>query len=283
MKEIVVISGKGGTGKTSVVGSFAVLAENKIMADCDVDAANLYLMLSPEIKEKNDFYSLPKAHIDVNKCTECGLCEEYCRFGAIKNNYIDPVSCEGCAVCSHICPEGAIEMVDTVAGEWYKSSTKYGPLVHARLGIAQENSGKLVAVVREQAKHMAEQNSHELIITDGPPGIGCPVIASLGGASVCLIITEPTLSGLHDMERTLDLADFFDIPAMVCVNKWDINKENTHKIEETCKKREVPFAGTISYDSSVIEAANQGKPIIEMKSNIGEEISRLWQNVYNNL
>lgn len=283
MKELVVISGKGGTGKTSITSSFAVLADNKVMVDCDVDAANLHLLLSPRIKERHEFYSLPKAGINRDKCLECGLCEEYCRFGAIKDYSVNPYGCEGCAVCSHICPEGAIEMVDTVAGEWFKSDTQYGPLVHAKLGVAQENSGKLVALVRRQAAETAKELDYDLLITDGPPGIGCPVIASLGGASLALVITEPSLSGIHDLERTLDLADFFGVPAMVCVNKWDINQENTESIKKICRNRKIPFAGQISYDSTVMLAATRGKPVIKMTSSVVNEIVALWEKVFETL
>lgn len=283
MKELVVISGKGGTGKTSIVSSFAVLASNKVMADCDVDAANLYLLLSPRTKERHEFYGLPKARIDREKCNDCGLCEEYCRFGAIKDNTVYPYGCEGCAVCSHICPAGAIEMVDNVAGEWFRSDTRYGPLVHAKLGVAQENSGKLVTVVRKQAENTAMELGCDLIITDGPPGIGCPVIACLGGATMSLIITEPSLSGIHDMERTLDLVAFFGVPAMVCVNKWDIDQENTEHIKEICRQRKVPFAGQISYDSTVMLASARGKPVIEMPTAVVDEIVDLWEKVFASL
>lgn len=283
MKELVVISGKGGTGKTSIVSSFAVLARNKVMADCDVDAANLHLMLSPQIKERHQFYGLPKARIDREKCVDCGLCEKYCRFDAVKDNHVNPLACEGCAVCSRICPEGAIEMVDTAAGEWFKSDTGYGPLIHARLGAGQENSGKLVALVRKQAEKTAKELGCDLIITDGPPGIGCPVIASLGGAALALIITEPSLPGIHDLERILDLTGFFGVPAMVCINKWDIDPENTESIKAICRKRRVPFAGQIPYDGAVMLAAARGKPVIEMTSGLVNEIESLWKKVFDTL
>lgn len=283
MQELVIISGKGGTGKTTVAGSFAVLAGKKVLADCDVDAANLHLLLAPKIKERYPFHSLPKAWINREKCDDCGLCQEYCRFDAIENNTVNPLACEGCAVCSHICPAGAVEMMDTVAGEWFISGTRYGTLVHARLGPGQENSGKLVAEVRRQAKEIASQEGHDLIITDGPPGIGCPVIASLGGASLALVITEPTLSGIHDLQRVLDLADFFGVPAMVCINKWDLDRNNSEQIIRTCNQRGVPVAGKISYDGTAMLAAARGKPILEVTSRIVDEIVDLWQKVADSL
>jgi MinD superfamily P-loop ATPase len=190
MKEIVVLSGKGGTGKTSIVGSFAAIAQNKVMADCDVDAADLYLLLQPKVLEEREFWSGQTAFIDSEKCTECGLCEEVCRFGAITDYAVDPISCEGCGFCYQVCPTEAITMRENMAGYWFISDTRYGPLSHARLGIAQENSGKLVAQVRQNAKSIAKKEKLEYIITDGPPGIGCPVISSLSGANLALIVTE---------------------------------------------------------------------------------------------
>ncbi|GAI55778.1 unnamed protein product, partial [marine sediment metagenome] len=192
MKEVVVLSGKGGTGKTSIVGSFAALAESKVLADCDVDAADLHLLLNPSIKEENEFWSGEVAVIDDEKCTQCGLCQDVCRFDAINDFKVDPISCEGCGFCYHICPDEAITMRENLSGQWFISDTKYGPLVHARLGIAQENSGKLVAVVRQRAKQIADKHDFDYIISDGPPGIGCPVISSLSGANVALLVTEPT-------------------------------------------------------------------------------------------
>ena len=234
MKEVVILSGKGGTGKTSIVGSFAALAQNKVLADCDVDAADLHLLLSPSIKQENEFWSGQVAFIDEEKCTQCGLCQDVCRFDAIDDFKIDPISCEGCGFCSHICPVEAITMKESLSGRWFISDTKYGPLVHARLGIAQENSGKLVALVRQHAKQIAERDGLDYIISDGPPGIGCPVISSLSGANLALLVTEPTLSGIHDLERVLGVCRHFDIPALVCVNKYDLNTDNTRQIEDYC-------------------------------------------------
>jgi MinD superfamily P-loop ATPase len=280
MKELVVLSGKGGTGKTSIVASFAVLAQRKVLADCDVDAADLYLLLQPQVKEENEFWSGQVAFIDRENCTECGLCEEMCRFCAIKDYVVDNISCEGCGLCLHICPVDAIAMQDTLAGHWFISDTKYGHLSHARLGIAQENSGKLVALVRQNAKLIAEREGLDYIITDGPPGIGCPVISSLSGASLALLVTEPTLSGIHDLERVIDVCRHFGIPALVCINKYDINEENSHRIENYCDKEEIKVVSKIPFDNVVTEALVQGLPVVEYSDGrVSQEIEALWQTI----
>ena len=280
MKEVLILSGKGGTGKTSIVGSFAAIAGNKVMADCDVDAADLHLLLSPSIKEKNDFRSGQVAIIDKDKCIECGLCQELCRFDAINEYTVDPISCEGCGFCSHICPVEAITMNECKAGDWFISDTKHGPLVHARLGIAQENSGKLVALVRQQAKNLAEKNGLDYIISDGPPGIGCPVISSLSGVSLALIVTEPTLSGIHDMERVLAVCKHFGVPAVVCINKFDLNDTNTIAIHDYCKEKEVEVAAMIPFDNAVTEAMVAGVSIVEHSDGrVAREIKSLWQHI----
>jgi len=280
MKELLILSGKGGTGKTSIVGSFASIAQNKVMADCDVDAADLHLLLAPSVREKNEFLSGQVAVIDEDKCIECGLCQDECRFDAISNYRVDPVSCEGCGFCSHICPVEAITMNECKAGEWFISDSKYGLLVHARLGIAQENSGKLVALVRQQAKELAEKNGLDYIISDGPPGIGCPVISSLSGVSLALIVTEPTLSGIHDMERVLGVCQHFGVPAMVCINKYDINEENTQAIQGYCREKGVEVAAKVPFDNAVTEAMVKGISVVEYTdSKVAREIKSLWQYI----
>jgi len=280
MKELVVISGKGGTGKTSIVASFAVLAQSKVLTDCDVDAADLDLILNHVLKQKAEFWSGQVAYIDKETCTECGLCQELCHFEAIKDYIIDEVSCEGCGFCYQVCPVDAITMKDCMAGHWFISETKYGYLSHARLGIAQENSGKLVAVVRQNAKFIAEKEGLEYIITDGPPGIGCPVISSLSGANLALLITEPTLSGIHDLERIIGVCRHFGIPALVCINKYDINEENTQRIERYCLDHGVEVAGKISFDNAVTEALVKQLPVVEYgDSEVSREIKKLWQVV----
>ena len=280
MKEVVILSGKGGTGKTSIVGSFAAIAQNKVLADCDVDAADLHLLLSPSVREENEFWSGQVAIIDEKECTQCGLCQDLCRFDAINDFKVDPISCEGCGFCLNICPVEAIVMEENMAGHWFISDTKYGPLVHAKLGIAQENSGKLVAVVRQQAKQIAEKHRLDYIISDGPPGIGCPVISSLSGANVALLVTEPTLSGIHDLERVLGVCHHFGIPALVCINKYDLNEDNTRQIEYYCRNQGVGIAAKIPFDNAVTEAIVHGLPVVEYsQGKVTHEIESLWQRI----
>ena len=277
MKQIVVISGKGGTGKTVVTGALAALAKNKVMVDCDVDAADLHLLLHPEIKERHEFRSGQTAVIVKRLCKKCGECRSICRFGAIKPDFsVEPFSCEGCALCSQICPQGAIRMEENVAGEWFISDTRHGPFVHAKLGIAEENSGKLVAKIRQIAKELAEKSGLDYVIIDGPPGIGCPVIASLSGADCALIVTEPTLSGLHDAGRVMELAAHFNIPVKLIVNKYDLNLLMTGKIEEFCRSRNVPVIGKIVFDKTVVKALVEGKNIIDYaECAAGDEVRRV--------
>ena len=281
MKEIVILSGKGGTGKTSIVGSLASLIKNKVLVDCDVDASDLHLLLNPDVKEKNEFWSGQVAVIDKDKCTQCGLCQELCRYHAIENYEVDAISCEGCRFCSYTCPVEAITMKDNLSGHWFISDTKYGPLVHARLGSAQENSGKLVAMVRQQARKITQEQNADYIICDGPPGIGCPVISSLSGASLALLVTEPTLSGIHDLERVLGVCRYFGIPAMVCINKYDINLDNSHQIEEFCQKQGVIIVARVPFDNVVTEAIVHGMPVVEYseESKVTTEIKSLWMNI----
>jgi len=280
MKEIVVLSGKGGTGKTSVVGSFAALAQSKVLADCDVDAADLHLLLKPDIQGEHEFWSGQVAFVDEQKCTQCGLCQDVCRFEAIKDFKVDPVSCEGCGFCYNICPAEAITMQENLSGHWFISDTKYGHLVHARLGIAQENSGKLVALVRQKAKEIAEKQGLDYIISDGPPGIGCPVISSLSGANLALLVTEPTLSGIHDLERVLGVCLHFGVPAMICINKYDINEDNARQIENYCLNQGVEVASRIPFDNVVTEAIVQGLPVVEYsQGKVTREIESLWQRI----
>ena len=284
MQEVVVLSGKGGTGKTSIVGSFAALVKSKVLVDCDVDAATLHLLLQPAIREKHEFWSGQVAVINEEKCTQCGLCQEQCRFAAIKDFNVDTLSCEGCGFCSHICPTEAITMKENMAGHWFISDTRYGSLVHARLGIAQENSGKLVALVRQQARQMAEKEGANYIISDGPPGIGCPVISSLSGANVALLVTEPTLSGIHDLERVLGVCQHFGVPALMCINKYDINEDNTRQIEKFCLGQGVEVATRIPFDNTVTKAMVAGLPVVEYSRNgVSHQIEELWELVSKSL
>ena len=280
MREVVVLSGKGGTGKTTIIGSLAVLAERKVLVDCDVDAADLHLLLNPAEKQKREFWSGKVAYIDREICTQCGQCQEICRFNAINDLRIDPVSCEGCGFCSHICPDKAITMSDKLSGYWFVSDTGYGPLVHARLGIAQENSGKLVAVVRKEARRIAEDEGKELILSDGPPGIGCPVISSLSGASLALLVAEPTLSGIHDLDRILDVCSHFGVRALVCINKYDLNLENTSQIENHCLSCGIEIAGKVPFDNAVTESIVQRVPVVKHSDGpVSREITRMWRTL----
>lgn len=281
MKQIVVISGKGGTGKTVVSASFAALAKNKIMADCDVDAADLHLLLHPEIKETYNFTGRA-AMIDDEKCTQCGKCQEICRFEAINNFKVDPVSCEGCGICFYICPEKAIKIIENPAGNWFVSKTKYGPLVHAKLGVAEENSGKLVSLVKQKAMDIAQNQKRNFIIIDGPPGIGCPVIASLSGVDIALIVTEPTLSGIHDLERVAGVAYHFGIKTLVCINKYDLNLKITQNMKNFCQTHNIEVVSELPFDTAVTEALVMEKPVVEYSDNkISSQIKKMWEKVKN--
>jgi len=285
MKQLVIISGKGGTGKTILTASFAALAQNKVMVDSDVDAANLYLLLHPEIKETYSFSGGKKAHLFPEKCIGCAHCIEACRFDAISETeegeiLIDTISCEGCGVCSFVCPEEAIEMKSSISGEWFVSKTKYGPFVHAKLGIGEENSGKLVTEIRKKATEIAVENNLDYVIIDGSPGIGCPVIASLTGTETAVVITEPSLSGIHDMERVIQMADHFKIKTACCINKFDLNEKNSNHIEKWCQKKSIPFLGKISYDEQVTKSMLQGMPLVEYTDfSASGEIKHIWENI----
>ena len=278
MKQIVIISGKGGTGKTVITGALAVLAENKVMADCDVDAADLHLLLEPKIKERHQFKSGLSASIDKKICQECGKCIAACRFGAISDDFvIDHIACEGCAFCSHVCPVQAIAIEENISGEWFISETRFGIMVHAKLGIAEENSGKLVSLVRKQAKELAEKNKCDWVIIDGAPGIGCPVIASLSGIDCALVVTEPSLSGLHDASRVIDVAKHFKVSVKLIINKYDLNLQISERIEKYCVDNGIPLIGKVSFDKSVVEAMVEGKTIMEYKDNpVKDEIREVW-------
>jgi len=282
MKELVVISGKGGTGKTSLMAAFASLAKNKVLCDADVDAADLHLIMDPEIKERHEFQGGSTAVINADKCTQCGLCHDLCRWDAISEDFeVDAIACEGCGVCVYFCPEGAIDFPVNTCGEWFISDTRFGPMAHARLGIAEENSGKLVTLVRQQGRKLAEENKLNLILTDGPPGVGCPVIASLGGATAVLIVSEPTVSGKHDMERVAELAAFFKIPAMLCINKFDLNVDQTTAIENFAKEKHVKVLGRIPFDPIFTKSMVQGQTIFEYdgKSDAALAVENLWKQV----
>lgn len=265
MKEITIISGKGGTGKTSLVASFAAFAENKVLADCDVDAADLHLVVQPETIYQEAFSGGGKAEIREDRCTDCGLCIQHCRFEAIsyppsqngktaETPQVNPIFCEGCRLCVRICPAEAIAFEPAQSGLCYISKTPYGPMVHARLGIAQGNSGKLVSLVRQKAREIADKEGRDYIITDGPPGVGCPVIASIAGSDLVLIVSEPTLSGRHDLLRAAELTAHFRIPTLICINKWDIHPETADRMEEEARLHGILPVGRIGYDPKVTKA-----------------------------
>ncbi|MDD2401660.1 MAG: P-loop NTPase [Clostridia bacterium] len=264
MKELIIISGKGGTGKTSIVASLANIFDNKVLADCDVDAADLHLILNPDFKIKKEFWSGKTAYIYKDKCTQCSKCQELCRFDAISANFaIDKIACEGCGVCAYFCPQDAIDMRENLAGHVFLSNTVHGSMVHAKLGAGEDNSGKLVTEVRKHAKQKAEENNIPLILVDGPPGIGCPVIASITGADNILIVTEPTLSSLHDLERVVNLANYFHIKPFVCINKIDINPSKVSEIVEKCAELEIEIIGKIPYDEDITKAQVKKQSIVE--------------------
>lgn len=337
MKEIVVISGKGGTGKTSIVASFAALtgstgsrqAGHAVLADCDVDAADLHLVLTPTIRRREEFRCGHEAIIRQKDCIGCGACLARCRFGAVirfdgkedqsfagattsddncadgrerscpvkfvdireaimaagvepKDHAfaIDPTSCEGCGVCVWACPVKAIDFPERLGGEWYVSDTRHGPLVHARLIPGGENSGKLVSKVREAARSLAEERKTELVLVDGPPGVGCAVIASVSGASLVLVVTEPTLSGAHDMARVLELARHFNIPTAVCVNKWDLNVDMAERIESDARQAGATIAGCVRYDRAVTEAQMRGQAVVELQGTLAcGDIRAVWEQI----
>lgn len=281
MKQLAIISGKGGTGKTSLVSAFASLADSVVTADCDVDAADLHLILEPTILQTVKFEGGLVAQINLDECGECGECLKLCRFDAISSDYIvDPFRCDGCGVCHDHCPLECIQLFRETAGDWFVSNTRFGPMVHAKLGVAQENSGKLVAQVREKARKIAEEQGLDLILIDGSPGIGCPVISSITGVDLVLVITEPTISGVHDLKRVLELAEYFSVPSAVCVNKYDINTEISSQIEQAAVEAGTIFAGRIPFDEAVTKAMVAKKTLIEFGPSQSAEAARtIWNRV----
>ncbi|NLN75529.1 MAG: 4Fe-4S binding protein [Armatimonadetes bacterium] len=284
MKEIVMLSGKGGTGKTSITASFAALADRSVLVDCDVDAADLHLVLEPKATESHEFLGGRIAVIDPDKCTACGECAKACRFDAIhpEADYysVDEIECEGCGVCALVCPTDAITLQDTISGQWYLSQTRFGPMVHARLGAGGENSGKLVTLIRKKARDIAEASDAQIIITDGPPGIGCPVIASLADANRVIIVTEPTVSGIHDLERVAKLAVHFKVPASIIVNKYDINTDKAEQIDQFAEANKLDVLGRIPYDPVVTAAQLVGKSVVEYCSDgISKTLRDIWGRV----
>ncbi len=278
MKQLTVISGKGGTGKTTITAAFASLAKNAIFADCDCDAPDLQLILKPEVVEEEDYVGSAVAVREVD-CSKCGKCKEVCRFDAIDEEMrIVETKCEGCGACAFVCPEDAIEMRKERTGTVYSSQTRFGPMVHAELRIGEEASGKLVTQVRKKAQDLASDS--DLIIIDGSPGIGCPVIASITGVDAVLVVAEPTVTGLYDMGRVLEVAEHFGIPASVCVNKYDINEEKVKEIEKFCRARGVPVLGKLPYDDVATKAMINEQTVIEhSNSELSKRLKEVWEKI----
>lgn len=287
MTQIAVISGKGGTGKSSIAAAFATLNGKVVVADCDVDAANLYLLFNPTHEEEIVYIAGHKAVINYDLCTTCGICESYCRFDAISDidsrMVISGISCDGCFLCSHICPEKAITMVQNDNSRMYSGSFRNGKMVYGKLSPGEENSGKLVNLVREKAKEVAKENNLETIILDGPPGIGCPAISTITGVDKVVIVTEPTISGLHDMKRTIEIVQKFNLPAFIIINKYNLNSSMSEQIEEWCKQNEVAIVGHLPFHREMTEAMVQSKSMIEFNpdNEISKNIEAIWNKILN--
>ena len=284
-KEIVVISGKGGTGKTSIAASLASLATNPALADCDVDAADLHLVCPPKIRQSWNFSGGTKALIEQDGCTRCGLCQDLCRFDAISGNadegfLVDPIACEGCNVCIDHCPTQTIRQIQPIEGIWSLSDTPYGPMAHARLSPGESNSGKLVTLVRQEGKAIAQLENKDMVFVDGSPGIGCPVQASLTNAAMAVIVTEPTVAGVHDLKRVASLCKQLSIRACVVINKADLHPATTQEIEAFAHESDLLVAGLIRYDAAVTQAQVEHRPVVELQnSKAGQDIKRLWKDL----
>lgn len=282
MKELVIVSGKGGTGKTSISSALSFFAPEKIMVDCDVDAANFHLISGAVTREKHGFKAGFEPVLNKNACIHCGKCTALCRFGAITNGIItSPLNCEGCGVCAFQCPAHAISMKERNAGQWFVSDTRFGCLIHAELGLSVENSGKLVSQIRQEAKRLARDQHLPLIITDGPPGIGCPAIAALSGAHLILAIAEPSVSSIHDVKRLADLVSRFAIPLVVCINKSTLHPDNTKELTLWCRRNAIPIVGQLPYSDIFRQAVQAGKTVMEMPEygEVKAALTGLWHNL----
>lgn len=281
VSEIAVVSGKGGTGKTTIAAAFVAIAGDVVMADCDVDAPDLHILLQPEIHQTNEFISSKIAVINQDVCTKCGLCEDACRFDAVSPPKVNPISCEGCGVCEFVCSEKAVTMVDNVSGHYFRSRTRFGPMAHAKLLPGEGNSGKLVTQVRMIGLEFAKNNGKEVVLIDGSPGIGCPVIATVAGLKLGVVVTEPTLSGIHDMKRVLELMSCFNVRATVVINKFDLNLGNTENIEQYCERAGIEVLGRVPFDSTMTKSMVAGKTLPEFAPNHGltELLKSMWERI----
>lgn len=284
-KQIVIVSGKGGTGKTVISAAFCAIAKNKVIVDADVDAADLFLLLNPIKQETHKFSGGYKATIDKNACLRCEICHGSCRFNAINKNFVvNEILCEGCGFCAKTCPENAIKMQPSDSGEWYVSKTRHGIFVHAKLGIAEENSGKLVSLIKYKAVEIANKNCHDLIVIDGPPGIGCPTIAALGNSNCVIIVTEPSLSGLYDAKRVVELAEHFNLPVKFIINKYDLNRVMTHEIEKYCKSNKIEVIGKIIFDDCVVQSIIDCQTIMDQpKFKNKDVLLTAWDRIENTI
>ena len=292
MKQLVILSGKGGTGKTTIAAALTDLASQGlrlVLADTDVDAANLELLLGPvELEENQPFAGGPVPIIDADKCSRCGICADVCRFGAILERdttfTVDRLACEGCAACFYQCPKDAIEMNENLAGRCFRSHTRFGPLFHAHLFAGQENSGRLVTLVKQQAQEKARAMRADLLLVDGPPGVGCQVIAACGGADLALLVAEPTVSGEHGLERALATTSHFGVPPLVLINKADLNPDRRDQIERFCVEMEIPLVGQIPYDTAVTQALIQGQPVTQFTQGlVRSALVQAWREVARHL
>lgn len=286
MHEIVIISGKGGAGKTSITGAFAQLAENAILCDLDVDAPDLHLLLSPKNLLQTEFRSGNEAVIDSKRCDRCGLCASLCKFDAIKfadrRFKVAPFRCEGCKVCVELCPAGAISFPEKHCGSWYISETRFGKMVHAQLFPGEENSGRLVTLLKQKARKIAEHDGQDLMLCDGAPGIGCPVISSMAGTDLAVVVTEPTPSGRHDFERVVELCNQFRTKVAVIINKCDLNSDEVSQIEKYCTTHGHPVICHFPHDRSVTDAMVKGQVITEYDTGAAKQLlESAWKNMLN--
>lgn len=282
MKQITIVSGKGGTGKTSITSAFASIAQNKILVDCDVDAADLFLTTQPTILKSHVYSGGKVAVIDEQICTNCGICMDLCRFDAISlqndQTTISEFSCDGCRLCKIACPVEAIKMVENLESRWYESETRFGPMIHAKLGIGEDNSGKLVTQIRDIATKTAKEQSLNTVLIDGPPGIGCPVISTLTGVDIALMVTEPTLSGMHDLHRLIELAKGFKLKSYVLINKFDLNSDMSDEIDALCEKEHIEVLAKVPFNRDFVDAMVNQQSVIEYapKSELSQMLKEVW-------